>query len=70
MTEYTAPNAAGWRKSSYSDPTGGNCVEVLDNHPSGIPVRDSKTPQAPALLFPAAGWSSFVTAIKTDKFPA
>ncbi|WP_240554059.1 DUF397 domain-containing protein, partial [Streptomyces niveiscabiei] len=30
-----------WRKSSYSDNTGGNCLEVLDGHPTSVPVRDS-----------------------------
>ncbi|MGC9536083.1 DUF397 domain-containing protein [Streptomyces sp. UG1] len=67
MTDRTIPNAAilsGWRKSSYSGPNADSCLEVLDNHPSGIPVRDSKTPNGPALLFPASGWSSFVTAVK------
>lgn len=54
----------GWRKSSYSNDQGGSCLEVLDHHPSGIPVRDSKVPHGPALVFTAADWSSFVTAVK------
>ncbi|MEU5898595.1 MULTISPECIES: DUF397 domain-containing protein [Streptomyces] len=70
MTSHTIPNAAalnGWRKSSYSGSEGGSCVEVLDGHPAGIPVRDSKTPHGPALVFPPEGWSSFVTAIKDGR---
>ncbi|MFJ3706918.1 MULTISPECIES: DUF397 domain-containing protein [unclassified Streptomyces] len=59
----------GWRKSSYSNTDGGSCVEVLDNHPSGIPVRDSKAPHGPALIFPAAGWASFITALKGGGVP-
>lgn len=52
--------SASWRKSSYSDGGGGDCVEVA-NHISGvIPVRDSKVPSGPALLFPAAAWTAFV----------
>ncbi|WP_046774828.1 DUF397 domain-containing protein [Streptomyces yangpuensis] len=73
MTERSISNAAalsGWRKSSYSSGDGGSCVEVLDDHPSGIPVRDSKTPRGPALVFPTAIWSMFVTALKAGKFPA
>ncbi|MGW3392520.1 DUF397 domain-containing protein [Streptomyces hydrogenans] len=73
MTEHTIPDAStwkGWRKSSYSNSEGGSCVEVLDGHPSGVPVRDSKAPCGPALIFPAAGWSSFVTAVKGGTFPA
>ncbi|MFD9053125.1 DUF397 domain-containing protein [Streptomyces zaomyceticus] len=53
-----------WRKSSYSNPDGGACVEVSDGLPSVVPVRDSKTPRGPVLVFPARGWSSFVTAVK------
>ncbi|MFC7931487.1 DUF397 domain-containing protein [Streptomyces cinereoruber] len=69
MTDRTIPNAAalsGWRKSSHSSGDGGTCVEVLDDHPAGVPVRDSKTPHGPALLFPSGAWSSFVTAVKAD----
>ncbi|GGT13647.1 DUF397 domain-containing protein [Streptomyces chromofuscus] len=73
MTDRAVRNAAilsGWRKSSYSDANAGSCLEVLDNHPSGIPVRDSKNPHGPAVLFSAPGWSSFITALKTDRLPA
>jgi hypothetical protein len=73
MTDRTIPNAAvlnGWRKSSHSDPNGGSCLEVLDDHPSGVPVRDSKIPEGPALIFPITGWSSFVTAVKVGDFSA
>ncbi|MGP4047530.1 DUF397 domain-containing protein [Streptomyces sp. 2A115] len=73
MTERTISNAAplnGWRKSSYSANDAGSCVEVLDGYPSGIPVRDSKIPNGPAVVFPPAGWSSFVTAVKGGKLPA
>lgn len=34
-----------------------------------VPVRDSKAPQGPALLFPAGGWSSFVAAVRTRDLP-
>jgi hypothetical protein len=58
-----------WRKSSYSNQDGGACVEVADNLPA-VPIRDSKTPDGPALLFQAATWSSFVTAVNGGKLPA
>ncbi|QUI31841.1 DUF397 domain-containing protein [Streptomyces alfalfae] len=70
MTERTIPNAAaltGWRKSSYSNDQAGSCVEVLDGHPAGVPVRDSKTPNGPALLFPSPDWSAFITALKAGQ---
>ncbi|MFJ8631600.1 DUF397 domain-containing protein [Streptomyces sp. NPDC093568] len=68
MTDRTISNAAalsGWRKSSYSGNEAGSCLEVLDTHPAGIPVRDSKVPNGPALLFSPAHWSAFVRAVKT-----
>jgi hypothetical protein len=71
VIEHTILDAAaltGWRKSSYSGNEGGSCVEVLDWYSLGVPVRDSKIPHGPALVFPAAGWSSFVTAVKDGEF--
>ncbi|AWK08747.1 DUF397 domain-containing protein [Streptomyces spongiicola] len=73
MTDRIIPNAAalsGWRKSSYSSGDGGSCVEVLDGYPSGVPIRDSKNPHGPALVFATTGWSTFVTALKSNAFPA
>ncbi|WNF27171.1 DUF397 domain-containing protein [Streptomyces sp. C11-1] len=63
MTERTTP-LPGWRKSSYSSPDKDSCLEVQDHHPTAVPVRDSKVPGGPALLIPAAGWTSFVDAVK------
>ncbi|MFE3774078.1 DUF397 domain-containing protein [Streptomyces sp. NPDC059122] len=57
---------ASWRRSSYSNGSGGNCVEVADGLPGIVPVRDSKDPQGPALVFSAVGWASFVAAVKGD----
>ncbi|MFD7107194.1 DUF397 domain-containing protein [Streptomyces celluloflavus] len=59
------PGAAVWRKSSYSNGSGGLCLEVVDGLPGIVPVRDSKNPDGPALVIPAAAWNSFVTAVKT-----
>ncbi|MEU6332714.1 DUF397 domain-containing protein [Streptomyces sp. NPDC047049] len=61
---------ATWRKSSYSNPDGGECIEVSDDFPALVPVRDSKHPHGPALLFSATTWSSFVTAVKSDRLPS
>ncbi|MEU0393077.1 DUF397 domain-containing protein [Streptomyces sp. NPDC006208] len=62
----TAPDLsmAQWRKSSYSDGQGGSCVEVADGFPRVLPVRDSKRPEGPALVFGADGWAPFVAAVK------
>jgi hypothetical protein len=58
-----------WRKSSYSNADGGDCVEVADGFTGLVPVRDSKNPHGPALLFPAPAWADFIQAVKTGGFP-
>lgn len=51
---------ARWRKSSRSSGNGGNCVEVADNLPHIVGVRDSKDPSGPALAFTPDAWRAFV----------
>ncbi|NJQ01296.1 DUF397 domain-containing protein [Streptomyces zingiberis] len=55
---------ATWRKSSYSNQDGGECIEVSDDFAPSVPVRDSKNPHGPVIVFPADGWSSFIAAVK------
>ncbi|SEB68558.1 protein of unknown function [Streptomyces sp. 2224.1] len=62
--------ALTWMKSSYSDRDGGDCIEVAPGTPDAVPVRDSKDPQGPVLVFPTGGWTSFVAALKNGEFPA
>ncbi|MEU1200180.1 DUF397 domain-containing protein [Streptomyces sp. NPDC005813] len=64
----TIPNASAsgfdWTKSSYS---GGdnNCVEVAHGAvPAALPVRDSKVPAGPAVVFSDSIWGVFVDAVK------
>ncbi|MFE6051572.1 DUF397 domain-containing protein [Kitasatospora sp. NPDC056446] len=58
---------ARWVKSRHSG-NGGNCVEIAPDFPGVMPVRDSKDPEGPTLLFPAAAWQSFVTAAAAGEF--
>lgn len=59
---------ATWRKSSYSNGSGGSCVEIAllvgtaGEH--DVAVRDSKDPHGPALTFTARQWHDFTGAIK------
>lgn len=72
MAEHTIPDIgrlSGWRKSSYSGPNADSCIEILDSYHSGVPVRDSKTPHGPTLVFPSDSWSSFLAALKDGNFP-
>ncbi|MFH8991598.1 DUF397 domain-containing protein [Streptomyces sp. NPDC017940] len=50
-----------WRKSTYSAGDGADCLEVNDAHrEGGVPVRDSKNPHGPAVLFGAPAWHAFL----------
>ncbi|AVT38491.1 DUF397 domain-containing protein [Plantactinospora sp. BB1] len=55
MDVNTAPN---WHKSSRSE--SGQCVEVADNLPGRVLVRDSKDRQGPVLTFGPRQWRGFV----------
>ena len=54
---------AHWRKSTKSGGNGGDCVEVADNLPGVVGVRDSKDPAGPALAFEPASWRAFVAQV-------
>ncbi|MEU6022543.1 DUF397 domain-containing protein [Micromonospora sp. NPDC047134] len=54
---------ARWRKSSRSSGNGGACVEVADNLPGLVGVRDSKDPTGPALVFTPTAWRAFLAEI-------
>jgi hypothetical protein len=54
---------AQWRKAIRSSSNGGNCVEVADNLPGVVAVRDSKDPAGPALTFGPAAWRAFVAEV-------
>lgn len=68
MSTSKVPGTAQWRKSSYSNSDGGECVEVADGLTGIVPVRDSKNPEGPALLFRADAWVAFVGAVKAGEF--
>ncbi|WP_420829851.1 DUF397 domain-containing protein [Actinocatenispora thailandica] len=53
-----------WRKSTRSGGSG-NCVEVADNLPNVVAVRDSKEPHGPALVVDPASFAAFAAAVKS-----
>jgi hypothetical protein len=59
-------STAVWHKSSYSQ-GGSDCLEVADGHPALVPVRDSKNPHGPKLVFRAESWSAFVENLKDSR---
>lgn len=56
-------SSAVWRKSSYSNGQGGNCIEVCQL-PGLVAVRDSKDPNGPALVVTPAAWTLFVEQVR------
>jgi hypothetical protein len=64
---------AAWRKSSYSNGTGGSCVEItpLSRQPGAaghaVAVRDSKNPDGPILAFTQGAWRDFMAQLKAGK---
>ncbi|GAA3853961.1 DUF397 domain-containing protein [Streptomyces sedi] len=59
--EYSEPT---WRRSSYSGPNGGECLEVADGVSGMVPVRDSKDVDGPTVAFPAGSWAAFLARVK------
>ncbi|MET7638775.1 DUF397 domain-containing protein [Streptomyces sp. NPDC005438] len=67
MNRNQSPAKARWRKSSYSQPNGGECVEVATNLASTqgvVPVRDSKDVTIPGLTASVNSWRAFVAQLK------
>lgn len=60
MTELTRVR---WRKSSYSNSTGGSCVEVAKSG-VGLAVRDTKDRSGPMLTFGVEEWRRFLTGLR------
>ncbi|MEU5941583.1 DUF397 domain-containing protein [Micromonospora sp. NPDC047548] len=56
-------SGARWRKSTRSNGSGGACVEVADNLPGVVAVRDSKDPSGPVLTFGPDAWRAFVARV-------
>ncbi|MFD8220380.1 DUF397 domain-containing protein [Streptomyces sp. NPDC059697] len=60
MTHTPDLSTAAWRKSSYSEGGANDCVEVADGYPGLVPVRDSKVPDGPVVVFGTTAWASFL----------
>lgn len=58
------PTPQSWHKSSYSQPTSGNCVEVALLH-GATAVRDSQHPDEGHLTISTSEWTAFVAAAKS-----
>ena len=55
----------GWRKSSFSDNGGANCVEA-GHVPGAVLIRDTKDHgRGPVLRVTPAGWQRFTAGVRT-----
>jgi hypothetical protein len=66
MTMIVNASATGyaWTKSSYSGGQG-DCLEVAQGAiPEALPVRDSKVPAGPAVVFADTAWGCFISAVR------
>lgn len=63
MREYDLTNSL-WRKSTYSDGNGGDCLEVADGVPGVVPVRDSKVTGGDVVVVGAGAWAAFVRGVR------
>ena len=57
-----------WIKSSFSGPTGGNCVQVAFLSDGEVAVRNSRQPDGPALVFTGAEWDVFLRGARGGEF--
>ncbi|GAA0237275.1 hypothetical protein GCM10009527_037310 [Actinomadura nitritigenes] len=55
-----------WRKSSHSDETGGQCVEVAAL-PRAIAIRDSKSPAAGRLELPRHSFAALLAHLRRER---
>lgn len=56
---------AVWRKSTRSNGYPGECVEVADNLPGRVYVRDSRDTSGPILTFTPSAWAAFIRSVKS-----
>ena len=53
----------GWRKSSYSNGDGGDCVELASGNAT-VMVRDTTDRDGGTLAFGAAAWERFTASLR------
>ncbi|MET8873796.1 DUF397 domain-containing protein [Nocardia sp. NPDC004278] len=59
---------SAWRKSSFSGPSGGNCVEVAEASDGSIAVRNSRDPEGGILFYTRPEIDAFVRGAKAGEF--
>ncbi|MCP9955178.1 DUF397 domain-containing protein [Actinomadura madurae] len=57
-----------WRKSTYSEGSEGQCVEVAQMAGHGVALRDSKAVDGPMLSIAPSAWASLLADVKAGVF--
>ncbi|MGW9207086.1 DUF397 domain-containing protein [Embleya sp. NPDC055664] len=65
MRKTRGADVTTWRKSTYSNGDQGNCVEVRDDLPGIVPIRDSKAPSIGHLTITTAAWTALTSTIRS-----
>jgi uncharacterized protein DUF397 len=52
-----------WRKSSFSNANGGNCLEAASGN-GGVMVRDTTNRDGDMLALSASAWAAFVAGLR------
>lgn len=60
---------ATWRKSSYSQGGGNQCVEVATDLPGIVAIRDSKDPEGAMHIIAPTAFRTFLTAVTHTEHP-
>ncbi|WP_406287837.1 DUF397 domain-containing protein [Embleya sp. NBC_00896] len=60
----TSTPGTTWFKSSYSNNSGGQCVEGAYFEGTSMAIRDSKDPARGAFHFAANTWETFIRSLK------
>jgi len=58
--------SAAWRNGKISNPSG-NCIEVAELPGGAMAVRNSRHPAGPALIYPQAEITAFLTGVKNGE---
>jgi hypothetical protein len=67
MNHTPTPQHLTWRKSSFSGPSGANCVEIAETD-DGVLVRNSNQPEAGTLAFTRSELTAWIEGCKAGEF--
>ena len=61
------PQPLTWRKSSFTGPNGGTCVEIAETN-TGVLVRNSNHPDAGTITFTRSELAAWINGCKAGEF--